>query len=180
MLVRGRKVARPGVQIDINLERPKSLGTVRLASNNPVDHPVIDPNYYADPMDMEEVKQGVGVMREIMSQPEIAKYLKGEMAPWQNAKTDDEVEQAVRKTTYTGHHPCGTAKIGVDNDQMAVLDGEFRVRGVEGLRVCDASAFPTQITGNLNATVIMMAEMAADLILGRKPLTSEKPLEGTI
>ncbi len=177
MLVRGRKVARPGVQIDINQERPRSLGTVRLVDDNPRTHPLIDANYYDDPRDLDEVVQGVHMMRDLMAKPQIARYLTGEMAPWKDARTDVEIEEAVRNTTYTGHHPCGTAKIGVDNDPLAVLDGDFRVRGTQGLRVCDASAFPTQITGNLNATVIMMAEKAADVILGREPLPAFYPEE---
>lgn len=175
MLVRGRKVARPGIQIDINQQRPRSLGTVRLASNDPRDYPLIDPNYYADRRDIDEVIAGVKVMREVMAQPQIAKYHNGEIAPWKIARTDDEIEQAVRETTYTGHHPCSTARMGAANDNSAVLDGDFKVRGVNGLRVCDASTFPTQITGNPNATIIAMAEKAADVILGKEPLEAEYP-----
>ncbi len=169
LLVRGRKVAQPGVQIDINHERPKSLGSVRLASNNPCDHPLIDPNYFADPQDLDELLRGVKVMREVMAQPQIAQYVTGELGAWKNAKSDKEIIEAIRATAYTGHHPCSTARMG------AVLDDTLRVRGVEGLRVCDASAMPTQITGNLNATVIAMAEKAADMILGRPALPAEDP-----
>jgi choline dehydrogenase len=175
LLVRGRKVARPGVQIDINLERPRSLGTVRLASPDPRVHPLIDPNYFADPRDLDELKRGVAAMRDIMARPEIARYVTGEVEPWASARTDAEVEAAIRATTYTGHHLSSTARMGGDHDPMAVLDAELRVRGVEGLRVCDASAMPAQITGNPNATVIAMAEKAADLILGRTPPMTEYP-----
>ncbi|MDW4551190.1 GMC family oxidoreductase N-terminal domain-containing protein [Defluviimonas sp. D31] len=177
LLVRGRKVAKPGVQIDINQERPRSLGTVRLASADPRAHPLIDPNYYADPRDLKELVDGVKVMREVMAQPQIARFVTGELEPWRNARTDAEIEAAVRATTYTGHHPCSTARMGGDHDPMAVLDAGLRVRGVEGLRVCDASAMPTQITGNLNATVIAMAEKAADLILDRAAPAPEFPSE---
>ena len=173
LLVRGRKMARPGVQIDINLERPRSIGTVRLASADPRLPPVIDPNYFADPQDIERLKQGVQVMRDVMVQQPIASLVTGEIGPWQGAFSDAEVTRAIRETAYTGHHPACSARMG------DVLDHELRVHGVQGLRVCDASAMPAQITGNLYATVVMMAEKAADMILGRPPLPPEYPMEPT-
>ena len=175
LLVRGRQVAKPGVQIDINLERPKSLGTVSLASANPLDHPRIDPRFFSHTDDLNAMVAGVKTMREIMAQPEIAKYVTGEIGAWQGAKTDAQIIEAIRQTAYTGHHPCSSAKMGPDKDPLAVLDSELRVRGVDKLRVCDASAMPSQITGNLNATVIAMAERGADLILGKTPLSPEDP-----
>ena len=175
LLVRGRQVAKPGVQIDMNLERPKSLGTVSLASANPLDHPRIDPRFFSHTDDLNAMVAGVKTMREIMAQPEIAKYVTGEIGAWQGAKTDAQIIEAIRQTAYTGHHPCSSAKMGPDKDALAVLDSELRVRGVDKLRVCDASAMPSQITGNLNATVIAMAERAADLILGKTPLILEDP-----
>ena len=175
LLVRGRKIARPGVQIDINQERPKSLGSVKLANSNPREYPLIDPNYFSNSEDLEELVKGVSVMREIMQQREISKYLNSEISPWLNSNTRSEIVEAIKQTAYTGHHPCSTARMGADNDPMAVLDAKLRVRGMTGLRVCDASAMPTQITGNLYATVIAMAEKASDLILNRSPLTEEFP-----
>jgi choline dehydrogenase-like flavoprotein len=175
LLVRGRQVAKPGVQIDINLERPRSLGTVSLASANPADHPRIDPRFFSHSDDLNEMVSGVKTMREIMAHPEIAKYVTGEIGAWKEAKTDAEIIEAIRKTAYTGHHPCSSARMGPDEDPLAVLDSELRVRGVENLRVCDASAMPSQITGNLNATIIAMAERAADLISGKTPLPPEDP-----
>lgn len=177
LLVRGRKVARPGIQIDINQQRPRSHGTVRLASNNPHDHPVIDPNYFSDPRDLDELVRGAKVMRDVMAQREIAQYVCGETPPWRDAQTDEQIIDAIRATAFTGHHPCSSARMGPDSDVGAVLDNELRVRGVDGLRVCDASSFPTQITGNLNATIIAIAEKAADMILGKPPLAPENPSE---
>ncbi len=171
LLVRGRKAAQPGVQIDINLERPLSTGTVRLASADPRVNPVIDPNYFADPQDIEHLKQGVHVMREVMAREPIASLVTGEIGAWEDAKSDAEITRAIRETAYTGHHPACTARMG------DVLDQELKVLGVEGLRVCDASAMPAQITGNLYATVVMMAEKAADMILDRPPLPPEYPTE---
>lgn len=175
LLVRGKKVAKPGIQIDINQERPKSLGTVRLRSSNPAEYPLIDPNYFSHPSDVAELVKGVHAMREVMAQREIAQYHQGEIGVWKDAKTEAEILHAIRETAYTGHHVCSTARMGTDLN--AVLDGELRVRGAQGLRVCDASAMPSQITGNLYATVVMMAEKAADMILQRPPLPPEHPSE---
>ena len=171
LLVRGRKMARPGVQIDINLERPRSTGTVRLASADPTAHPLIDPNYFADPHDLDTLKRGVAVMREVMAQDPIRQLVTGEIGAWKDALTDAEITEAIRATAYTGHHPACTVRMG------DVLDSQLRVHGVDGLRVCDASAMPRQITGNLYATVVMMAEKAADMILGRPALPPEHPTE---
>ncbi len=174
-LVRGRKVAQPGIQIDINQQRPKSFGTVRLASNNPSEHPLIDPNFFSDPRDLDELVRGVKVMREVMAQPQISQYVSGELGAWKDANSDSEIIEAIRATAYTGHHPCSTARMGSEGDSNAVLDKELRVRGIEALRVCDAAAMPSQITGNPNATIIAMAEKAADMILGHSPLPPENP-----
>ena len=175
LLVRGRKVAQPGVQIDINLERPRSTGSVQLASDDPLDHPLIDPNFLHDQEDLHTLQRGVKVMREVMQQPQIAQFVNGQLGAWRNATADAEIIEAIRATAYTGHHPCSTARMGCGSAGSHVLDARLRVQGVDGLRVCDASALPTQITGNLNATIIAMAEKAADMILGRPPLPAEDP-----
>ena len=179
LLVRGRKVARPGVQIDINLERPKSLGTVRLRDGNPASYPVIDPNFLSSPQDIDDLVRAVKDMRNVMRQPQIAAYVTGEIGPWAEARSDDDIISAIRQTAYTGHHPCSTARMGADSDVGAVLDSQLRVRGIAGLRVCDAAAMPGQITGNLYATVIAMAEKAADMIKGVSPLPAISEIERT-
>ena len=150
---------------------------MKLANSNPLSHPLIDPNYLSDQQDLDEMVKGVKIMSKIMSRPEIAPYHNGRVAPWENVKSDAEIIAAIRATAYTGHHPACTARMGAENDQMAVLDNQLRVKGVEGLRVCDASAMPSQITGNLYATVIAIAEKAADMILGHEPLAPEDPKE---
>jgi len=177
LLVRGRKIARPGIQIDINQERPKSFGTVKLANSDPLNYPIINPNYLSDQRDLDDLIAGVKIMREVMLQKEIAKYHTGTIGAWSNVKTNAEIIEAIRSTAYTGHHPACTARMGAENDPRAVLDSQLKVRGIDGLRVCDASAMPSQITGNLYATVVMIAEKAADMILGNKPLTPENPQE---
>jgi choline dehydrogenase len=175
LLVRGRKVARPGVQIDINLERPRSHGSLRLADRDPRTPPIIDPNFLADDHDLQELLQGVKAMREIMCRAPITQYLTGALGAWADIDNDDDIIAAIRATAYTGHHPSSTARMGGKGDAGAVLDDQLRVRGIDRLRVCDASAMPTQITGNPNATVIAMAEKAADMILQRPPLPPEDP-----
>ena len=102
-------------------------------------------------------------------------YHQGEIGVWKDAIDRAQVVEAIRETAYTGPHPCSTARMGTDLD--AVLDDQLRVRGIEGLRVCDAAAMPTQITGNLYATVVAMAEKAADMILQRPPPPPEYPGE---
>ena len=173
LLVRGRKVARPGIQIDINQERPRSAGTIRLASTQPGDYPLIDPNYLSDPHDLDELVRGVRAMQKVMAQPEIARYSTGPLGVWKDAESDADIIAAIRQTAYTGHHLACSARMGAASDPMAVLDAELRVRGIDGLRVCDAAAMPSQITGNLYATVVAMAEKAADMISGRAALSSE-------
>ncbi len=175
LLVRGRKVAMPGIQLDVSLERPRSKGTLRLASNNPLTHPIINPNHFSDPYDLGTMIEGVKAMREVMSQQPIAQYTTGELGAWRGVRTNAEIADAIRATAYTCHHVSSTARMGNENDAGAVLDAELKVRGIDNLRDCDASAMPTQITGNLNATVIAMAEKAADMILGRAPLSPIDP-----
>lgn len=175
LLVRGHKMATPGVQIDLNLERPRSMGTVRLANDNPLTYPVIDPNYLSDPYDLRTLVKGVKAMRDVMAMQPIAQHITGELGAWRDVQTDAEIIQAIRATAYTGHHVSSTARMGNKNDAGAVLDDQLRVRGVENLRVCDASAMPTQLTGNINATVIAMAEKAADMMLGKPPLPPVDP-----
>ena len=98
----------------------------------------------------------------------ISKYLNGEKGHWKNISTDEEIISAIRNTAYTGHHPCSTAKMGNENDINSVVDKDLKVFGIEGLRICDASAMPSQITGNLYATVLAMAEKASDIILKKE------------
>jgi len=135
------------------------------------DHIVIDGG--PDEQDLHELLQAVKTMREVMARPQIAKYVTGELGAWKGAKSDAEIIEAIRATAYTGHYPCSTARMGADPG--AVLDEQLRVTGIDNLRVCDAAAMPTQITGNPNATVIAMTEKAADMILEREPLPAEDP-----
>jgi choline dehydrogenase len=166
ILARG-KTAAPGIQFDINLLRPKSTGRVRLASNDPIDHPQIDPGFFSDQADIEALIDAVEHIREITCQPAFGGVVGKEIAFGPEVKSRSAMATGLRQHITTGHHPVSTCRIGADDDVQAVLDAEFRVRGIEGLRVVDASAFPDQLRGNPNAAIIMMAERAADMLLGR-------------
>lgn len=174
VIARG-KTAAPGMQFDINLLRPASFGNVRLASSDPRDQPRIDPRFLSEPGDLADLVAGMRHMREVARQADLAEILGPELSPGPDATSDADLERAVRALLTTGHHPVATCRMGTGDDPGAVLDPALRVRGIEGLRVVDASAFPDQIGGNPNAPIIMMAERAADLILGRPPLPPEDP-----
>jgi choline dehydrogenase/4-pyridoxate dehydrogenase len=110
------------------------------------------------------------MLRKVAAQPALAPFLAREAVPGMDKTSDDDLDAHIRATAITVHHPLGTCRMGTDNDPDAVVDPELRVRGTEGLRVVDASVMPDLIGGNINATVVMIAEKAADLIRGRTPL----------
>lgn len=170
ILVRGSKQAVSGFQFDINLMHPAGIGEVRLASADPFAPPHIDPRYFSDDLDMPVLIAGVRRVREIVAAAAFDGVRGAELSPGAESKSDEELGLMIRRLATTGHHPVGTCRMGPGDDAGAVVDAELRVRGVEGLRVCDASVFPDQISGNPNAAIIMIAEKAADMILGRAPL----------
>ncbi|MFZ2997438.1 GMC family oxidoreductase [Sphingobium sp.] len=149
----------------IQLLRPKSAGSVRLASNRPEDKPVIDPNFFADPYDMKTLIAGFRACRHIFAQPALAAMTGAEIEPGIQHQSDAEIDTALRKIVNTAYHPTGTCKMGPDSDPMAVVDRRLRVRGVSGLRVVDASVMPEIISGNTSAPTMMIAERAARFIL---------------
>jgi choline dehydrogenase-like flavoprotein len=156
---------RHGCSVNFYELRPRSRGSVKLRSADPQQHPLIDPNFLADPRDLERTIAGVKVCQSIMSQPALARLIRREFAPGPAIKSDAEYATYARHMVDTGYHMVGTCKMGVDH--TAVVTPELRVRGVESLRVCDASIMPEIISGNTNAPTIMIAEKAADLIRGR-------------
>lgn len=149
----------------IQLLRPKSQGSVRLASNRPEDKPVIDPNFFADPYDMATLIAGFRAARQIFAQPALAAMTGAEIEPGADAQTDAQIDHALRQIVNTAYHPTGTCKMGPDSDPMAVVDGRLRLRGVAGLRVVDASVMPEIISGNTSAPTMMIAQRAAAFIL---------------
>lgn len=142
--------------------RPYSRGEVFLQSPNPLDDPGIDPRFLSDERDLKLLVQGAKVTREIMQASPLAKYRGRELFGVTDGMSDAQWVQAIRARSDTIYHPVGTCKMGVD--EMAVVDTELRVRGLQGLRVVDASIMPTLVSGNTNAPTIMIAEKAADLI----------------
>jgi choline dehydrogenase-like flavoprotein len=159
----GRKtVFGHGYSCHVCLLRPKSRGSVTLASADPLAAPLIDPNFLADADDMARLVRGFKAMRQILGQPALASFGARELASSASAKTDAEIEAFIRGHADTIYHPVGTCRMG--NGPLDVVDAELRVRGISGLRVVDASIMPSIVSGNTNAPVIMIAEKAADLI----------------
>lgn len=175
ILVRGKKKALCGFQFDINLMHPESVGRVFLKDANPFTPVGIDLNYLDSQRDIDHLIEGIKIVRRIVDQPDFEGVCGAELSPGAGLKSSESLSDAVRTYATTGHHPVGTCKMGSDHDSNAVLDRALRVRGAAGLRVCDASVFPTQITGNPNAPIIAIAEKASDIILGRTPLPPETP-----
>ncbi|MBE1285434.1 MAG: glucose-methanol-choline oxidoreductase [Rhodobacteraceae bacterium] len=150
-----------GYSCHVCVLRPKSRGTVSLASGDPMAAPAIDPNFLSDPDDLERTMKGVRLTRRIMQSDPLAGYVHKEL--FIDGEPDDAtLEDHIRSRADTIYHPVGTCKMG--RDDMAVVDPELRVRGLEGLRVVDASVMPRLIGGNTNAPTIMIAEKAAELI----------------
>ena len=163
------KLDNPGVTLNSACVRPRSRGTVRLASPDPKDAPLIDPNYWAEPADLEDSLRGLQIAREIMAQPALQPFIKREVLPGPAAGDDrDKLFDYACRMGKTDHHPVGTCRMGGDGD--AVVDPQLRLRGIEGLRVCDSSVMPAVVSSNTNAATIMVAERGADLIAGRPPL----------
>jgi len=172
MIDHGRSGAdRDGYTIHACQLRPESKGVISLKSNDPFDHPLIDPNYLEAEEDRRVMREAVKLTREFSAQASFDPYRGPEMLPGESVSTDDEIDAFIRRTGETIYHPVGSVRMG--NDAAAPLDAELKVNGIEGLRVVDASAMPTLISGNTNAPTIMIAEKAADLILGKPPLVKE-------
>ncbi len=142
--------------------RPRSRGRISLASRDPLAHPVIEPNYLAEPEDLEKLVAGFRAARRVLAAAPFDAYRGREISPGPSVQSDEEIRDFIRRKAETIYHPVGTCKMG--NDPLAVVDPELRVRGLEGLRVADASIMPLLVAGNTNAPAIMIAEKAADLI----------------
>ena len=161
-------VQEHGFQAHMGSMRSPSRGRIRLKSRDPREHPSILFNYMSHEQDWQEFRDGIRITREIMAQPALDKYRGREISPGAHVQSDAELDDFIRNHAETAYHPSCSCKMG--EDDMAVVDGQGRVHGLQGLRVVDASIMPEIITGNLNATTIMMAEKIADRIRGRQPL----------
>lgn len=159
----GRKtVLGHGYSCHVCLLQPKSRGSVRLASTDPMQPPLIDPAFFADPSDMDKLLRGFKLMRHVLSQSALAGLGGKELPASAQAQTDAQIEQFIRNHADTIYHPVGSCRMGPGSND--VVDAQLRVHGVQGLRVVDASVMPRIVSGNTNAPVIMMAEKAADMI----------------
>ena len=151
---------------------PTSRGHVALASSDPQDAVRIHQNFFGTEEEWETMRRGLRMARELVASPQIKAFGGEEITPGADKQSDAEIDAHIRATMGTVHHPVGTCKMGADDDPAAVVNAELKVRGVDGLRVVDASVMPDLISGATNAPVIMMAEKASDMILGKPPLSS--------
>jgi choline dehydrogenase-like flavoprotein len=151
-----------GVTLNSAFLRPRSRGTVRLASADPLAAPLIDPNYWEDPYDREMSIEGLKLAREIMRQDALKPFIKAERLPGPEVVTKEDYIAYACAHAKTDHHPAGTCRMG--SDPGAVVDPQLRFNGIEGLRVVDASIMPQVVSSNTNAATIMIAEKASDLI----------------
>lgn len=166
-----RKADRHGFMAHVCQLRPQSRGYITLKSAHPLVAPAIQPNYLAVEDDLRSLRSGVALVREIFAQAAFDPYRGEELMPAARVKDDAEVDSFIRQTAETIYHPVGSAKMGRDDE--SVVDFTLKVYGTDALRVVDASIMPDLVSGNTNAPTIMIAEKAADLILGRAPPAPE-------
>ncbi|ARU90534.1 GMC family oxidoreductase [Pseudomonas sp. M30-35] len=153
----------PGFTASVWQCHPRSRGTVRLTSSDPSAKPIIDPNYFSNPFDRKVMIEGIKILREIANQPAFRDLWECELEPGLDAATDEQIWEAIRNRGGTVFHCVGTCRMG--NDPKSVVDPYLRVRGVQGLRVIDASVMPIVTSANTNATSLMIGEKGADMVL---------------
>eukprot|EP00057_Strongylocentrotus_purpuratus_P034775 XP_796478.2 PREDICTED: choline dehydrogenase, mitochondrial-like [Strongylocentrotus purpuratus] len=159
-----------GFQVHVNTLRETSSGSIKLKSRDPREHPIIDPNYLDTEMDRWDMRESIRLTREIIAQKAFDEFRGEEVSPGPAVRTDAELDAFIRANAETIYHPVSTCKMGSEDDPMAVCDSQTRVFGVQNLRVVDASIMPSLMSGNTNAPTMMIAERAADMILGNKML----------
>ena len=152
----------PGFTMVPGIEQPTSVGYVQLRSSNPMDAPVIQPNFLTTDTDLEVLVWGIKHGRELIAQKPFDGLRGPELLPGPDVQTDDQIREYIRNTAITEWHPSCTCKMGRDN--MAVVDPQLRVHGVGNLRVIDSSIMPKIVNANLMATIIMIGEKGADLV----------------
>ena len=149
---------------------PESRGEIRLKSNDPHDKAAIYQRFLSAEKDWQTLRTGFDMVRDVAHQKALDPFRGKEIQPGVDVTSRADIDDHIRRTAWTVHHPAGSCKMGTDKDNMAVVDQELRVRGIEALRVVDASVMPDMPGGNINAPVIMMAEKASDYISGKDPL----------
>jgi choline dehydrogenase len=159
--------ANHGFTLRVGPVNPESRGEITLRSADPAASPKITANYLQSDFDLRTMIAGIRMTRDVIAQKAFDPYRGKELAPGPDVDSDADMTKWLRATAMTTFHPVGTCKMG--NDPMAVVDARLKVRGIEGLRVADASIMPIISSGNTNAPAIMIAEKAADFILGDAP-----------
>ena len=159
-----------GYTIGVGLMTPVSRGSVLITTDDPLEPPRIDPRYLADQEDVRRLLRGIDIAREVGQAEGLARWRKAEVLPGPAATDEATLQEYLSVSTGTYFHPVGTCRMG--KDELAVVDPELRVRGIEGLRVVDASVMPSIVSGNTNAATLMIGERGADLIKGRQPCRS--------
>ena len=159
-----------GFQAHVGTMRSQSRGWVKLRSNQPSDDPIIQFNYMSKDEDWEEFRAGIRLTREVFKQAAFDPYRGEELAPGAEIQSDEELDEFIRGAVESAYHPCGTCKMG--SDEMAVVDGNCNVIGLDGLRIVDSSIMPSIVSGNLNAPTVMLAEKAADIIRDKQPMAA--------
>ncbi|SDH14791.1 choline dehydrogenase [Vibrio xiamenensis] len=162
-----------GFQVHVGPNKPHSRGHVAITSPDPHAKPEIVFNYISTEQDRQDWRDCIRLTREILSQPALDEYRGDEIQPGFDVTSDDAIDAWVKQNVESAYHPSCSCKMGADNDPMAVLNAQCQVRGIANLRVVDSSIFPTIPNGNLNAPTIMVAERAADMILGNPLLESK-------
>jgi choline dehydrogenase len=161
---------QPGFTIASWQQRPESLGFVKIRSNNPFEAPVIQPNYLEAEEDRKVLIAGMRLARRLMRTEPLAPYFEFEQYPGDHIQTDDELLQIARERGTTTFHVMGSCRMGPSSDATSVVDEKLRVRGIDNLRVVDASIMPTMLSANLNAGAMMIGEKGADMILDKPAL----------
>ena len=159
-----------GFQVHVGPNKPDSRGHVRISGPDSIHEPLIQFNYLSTEKDLADWRQCLRLTREILQQPALDEFRGEEIQPGIDLSDDAAVDAWVRRNVETAYHPSCSCRMGARNDERAVVDPQCRVRGLEGVRIVDSSIFPTIPNGNLNAPTIMVAERAADLILGKEPI----------
>ncbi|WP_171180874.1 GMC family oxidoreductase [Ruegeria sp. HKCCD8929] len=156
-----------GLTVTTVVVKPRSRGSVSLASADPADMPVVSPNLLKEKEDMDEMVRGQRFFLDAFAQSPLAEKIERVMLPGPDGRSDGALRDYCRRFVKTNYHPAGTARMGKDGDPMAVLDPRMRVRGIAGLRVCDMSAMPDINAGNTQAPAMMLGDRCADMVLGR-------------
>jgi choline dehydrogenase len=167
--MQGQLEFEPGMTAAPWQQRPESKGHVRIRSADPFEQPQIQPNYLTEETDRRVLVAAMRLARRLLQSKPLEPYYDHEDFPGPQVQSDDEMLAAAKERGTTTFHPMGTCRMGADSDPTSVVDDQLRVRGLEGLRVADASIMPMMLSANINAATMMIADKASDLIRGKAP-----------